>query len=517
MSDRKSDRESPIVPPIDFHPPSNGEFSPLPPGKRARLAHELWSRIVEEKHHRLGMTRRQFAESACGLAAALYVLNACGSSDETGSTAAGGTGGRGGSGGSGGSGGGAGSAGVGGSGGGGFDASADALEDSASYDVTPDMLEDVDAARDRLTGNEFIFDVQTHVSTPLTPWTEKTPPERALDFIKQIFVQSDTTVACLSGVPATRDLGISNVEGNAQIEEIIGRLGGPRLIMHANADPELGPSELDYMSSVTSRFTIGAFKVYPHRQARRLDSDEVGGPFIEQAHRLGVRVIAAHRGISGGGGYEVAGSPVDVVRAAKKFPAVNFLIYHSGWEPGGSENHPFDANQANPTGIDRLIKALIDNGIGPNSNVYAELGSTWANLMVTPADAGHALGKLLRYVGQDRVLYGTDSVFNGVPQSQIAALRTFTIPQSLQDQYGYPALTPAVRAKIFGLNAVTVYGVDPAAVRYVIRNDDVERLRVAFREDPRSVPMPNRHEYVGPRTRREFLTLLARGDHPKIG
>jgi predicted TIM-barrel fold metal-dependent hydrolase len=271
------------------------------------------------------------------------------------------------------------------------------------------------------------------------------------------------------------------------------------------------------MAMVTSRFSIGAFKVYPHTQAQRLDHDEVGGRFIDQAQRLGVRVIAAHRGISGGGGYEVAGSPVDVVRAAKKFPGVNFLIYHSGWEPGGAEDHAFDPSQTNPTGVDRFIKALIENGIGPNANVYAELGSTWHNLIPRPADAGHVLGKLLRYVGENRVLYGTDSVFNGVPQSQIAALRTFTIPQSMQDQFGYPALTPAVRSKIFGLNAAAVYGVDPSAVRYVIRNDDVERLRIAWREDPRSVPMPHRHEYVGPRTRREFLTFLSRGDHPKIG
>ena len=73
---RKSERDLPVFPPIDFQPPSNGEFCPLPPGNRARRAHELWSAIVEEKHRRLGMTRREFAESACGLAAALYVLNA---------------------------------------------------------------------------------------------------------------------------------------------------------------------------------------------------------------------------------------------------------------------------------------------------------------------------------------------------------------------------------------------------------------------------------------------------------
>ena len=514
MASRKSDRDLPLVSPIDFDPPSNGEFCPTPGSERSRRMYELWRTIVEEKHRRLGMTRRHFAESACGVAAALYVLNACGSSEEAARGQGGGSGGSGGgSGGSGGSGGGRG-------GSGGLDASPDAIADSGSYDVTPDMLEDQDAARDRISGNEFIFDVQVHVSEPLQPWSAATPPERALDFIKQIFVQSDTTVACVSGIPAARNLGMAHNDANAVLAQIVDRLGGPRLIMHANADPERGAAELDYMASVTDLYRIGAFKVYPHAGTLWLDSDEIGGPFIERARALGVRVIAAHRGISGTNhqAYEDAASPVDVVRAAKMFPDVNFLVYHSGYEPAsGSENHPFDPTRPGPTGVDRLVKALLDDGIAPNSNVYAELGTTWNRLMTRPADAGHVLGKLLRYVGEDRVLWGTDCVFNGVPQSQIAAMRTFVIPTALQEQYGYPALTDAVRRKIFGLNGAAVYGVDPAAVRFVIRDDDVERLRVAYREDPRSVPMPHRDEYVGPRTRREFLAFLARGDHKHIG
>jgi hypothetical protein len=79
---KKTDRELPIVPPIDFCPVSNGEFSPRPPDPRMRRAERLWYELVEEKHRRLGMTRRQFAESACGMATALYVINlvGCGSS-----------------------------------------------------------------------------------------------------------------------------------------------------------------------------------------------------------------------------------------------------------------------------------------------------------------------------------------------------------------------------------------------------------------------------------------------------
>jgi predicted TIM-barrel fold metal-dependent hydrolase len=85
--------------------------------------------------------------------------------------------------------------------------------------------------------------------------------------------------------------------------------------------------------------------------------------------------------------------------------------------------------------------------------------------MTQPQAAAHVLGKLLRYLGEDRVLWGTDAVFTGSPQEQIVAFRAFQIPEPMREAHGYPALTDRVRAKIFGANAAQVYGVDPDAVR----------------------------------------------------
>ena len=428
---------------------------------------------MEDKHRRVGLSRRDFADSACGMAAALWAINQAGCSD-SGSGA-----------------------------------------EQPGYRVDAGMLEDPDRARELLSGDEFIFDVQTHVQTPLTPFEASSPPARALDFLKQIFVQSETHVACISGVPGARDLGEGNVAARTLLSEIIDRLAGPRLVLHANADPENGAPELDYMSAIAEAYPVSAWKVYPHQGTLLLDSDELGAPFVERARALGVRVIAAHRGISGGGGYNVAGSPLDVVRAAKAAPDVRFLIYHSGWENSYDENHGYDPSQADPQGVDRLIRALADNGLGPASNVYAELGSTWFNLMGTPEQAAHVLGKLLEHLGPERVVWGTDCVFNGIPQTQIEAFRAFQIPESLQAEFGYPAITGEIRARIFGLNGAEVYGVDPEAARYAIANDDVDRLRTAFLDDPRAVPVPDRRHYEGPRTRREFLAQLAREQREK--
>jgi predicted TIM-barrel fold metal-dependent hydrolase len=386
---------------------------------------------------------------------------------------------------------------------------------SECFAIDDGMLEDEAQARQALSGDEFIFDVQTHVSDPLSPFESDDPPARALDFITEIYVQSDTAVACVTGTPAARQQGVGGVQARTLLSELIERHWGPRLLLHANAEPENGASELDYMSEVAESYSVSAWKTYPFEGERRLDSDEMGGPFFERARRLGVNVVAAHRGLSGGGGYTAAGSPLDVVRAAAVAPDIKFLVYHSGWEASHDENHAYDPNNDNPQGVDRLIRALADTRIGPGGNVYAELGTTWFNLMSNPEQAAHVLGKLLLHLGSERILWGTDCVFNGVPQSQIVAFRRFEIPVAMQEQFGYPALTAAARAQIFGLNGAEVYGVDPSAVRFAIEGDEVGCLRSAYLDDRRAVPTPDPRRYEGPRTRREFLAFAAREKHER--
>jgi hypothetical protein len=187
---------------------------------------------------------------------------------------------------------------------------------------------------------------------------------------------------------------------------------------------------------------------------------------------------------------------------------MQFVVYHSGWDPmtAGAEG-PYDPPNAE-RGVNALIKSLEDNGIAPNSNVWAELGSTWRGVMSDPTQAAHVLGKLLRYVGEDRVCWGTDCVWYGAPQPQIVAFRAFQIDPALRDQYGYPELTPRLKAKVFGLNAARLYGIDPEARRCAIQRDEVERLREAVRELE-----PDTHELRwaprGPIDRRGMLQYFA--------
>jgi hypothetical protein len=189
---------------------------------------------------------------------------------------------------------------------------------------------------------------------------------------------------------------------------------------------------------------------------------------------------------------------VDIGRVARRYPDVTFIVYHSGFETDRREG-AFDRTRAEG-GIDSLVKSLLDNDIAPNSNVYAELGSTWRFLMRNPTAAAHGLGKLLRHVGEDRVLWGTDSIWYGSPQDQLQAFRSFAIAPQLAEREGYPLLTPALKAKILGLNAAPVYGVDPATALRHAEDDAIGRRKRAEAGQPGFAT-------YGPRDAAEFAAL----------
>jgi hypothetical protein len=148
------------------------------------------------------------------------------------------------------------------------------------------------------------------------------------------------------------------------------------------------------------------------------------------------------------------------------------------------------------------VTSLAENGVKPGSNVYAELGSTWRFLMRDPDSAAHALGKLFKACGESNVLWGTDSIWYGSPQDQIQAFRTFQIAPALRAKHGYPEITPALRAKVFGLNALKIYAVPDDVLRKHLPKDRVATAREEYRERPDPSFLTH-----GPKTRREFLAL----------
>src|SRR5207247_7019730 len=98
--------------------------------------------------------------------------------------------------------------------------------------------------------------------------------------------------------------------------------------------------------------------------------------------------------------------------------------------------------------------------VGGLPNCYAEIGTTWASSVVTfPTIAAHILGQLLKFLGEDRVVFGSDSVWYGSPQWQIEALWRFQIPEALREKHGYPELSATAKRKILGLTSAKLYGI----------------------------------------------------------
>ena len=238
--------------------------------------------------------------------------------------------------------------------------------------------------------------------------------------------------------------------------------GEGRVLMHGQALPQLGNlgARLDAMDELVARYPIAAWKVYTHAPAPWFlddhdpDVPRVGQAFLDRVRASGVRTVSVHKGFSGGSRYA---SPVDIGPAAAANRDLAFVVYHSGYEASVVEG-PYDRGGQ---GVDRLVRSLSDAGVGVGTNVYAELGSTWFNVMRDPEVAAHTLGKLLVAVGTERVVWGTDSIWYGSPQTQIEAFRAFEITPEYQERFGYPALTAEVKQAILGANGATLYGIDP--------------------------------------------------------
>jgi predicted TIM-barrel fold metal-dependent hydrolase len=468
--------------PIKIDSTSNGEFRPLPLPDHLRRANVEARQRLGDHARRTGRSRREFLSSLAGAATTLAVFNQAFAAQGL----------------------------IGG-----------------SFKLFREAEFDDQVAQATLAGNEFIFDVQTHLVDPKGAWrsnagrgfieTLRAWPQGACGksdvaecysgdaFIKEVFLDSDTQLAVLSFVPAPNPFNPLTLEEADRVRLLVERLEGhQRLLLHAMVMPNLPPlaAQLEGMERAVKQWPIVAWKVYTQWAPQggtgwRLDDPRVGIPFLEKARSLRVPIVCIHKGFPlGRGGYEYS-TCADIGRAAKLFPEIRFLIYHSGFDSGRREGayDPADAG----AGIDSLVKSLADNGIPPNANVYAELGSTWRALMRNPTMAAHALGKLLRYVGERNVLWGTDSIWYGSPQDQIVAFRAFEISAALRERHGYPALTPELKRGVFGLNGAAAYGIDVPTQRKRAAADSIGRIKPEYAARPN----PTLTTY-GPRTAAEF-------------
>jgi uncharacterized protein len=451
---------------------SNEEFAPLPQTSDQVLVESAVSALSRQAARQLGVTRRDFLRRSGGMAAALLAMNSV------------------------------------------F---------GRFFEVYDSELFEPSAFAEQQGSPYFIFDVQTHyVSSHYDPTNAEDKRQGAVstsgllslrrrireaglntklagdrgtiddlswqNFVKEVFLDSETSIGLISTPPGPYPQeAVVPPSEMAHIRDEVNRVAGSqRMLAHGLATPQLGPADLEFMAMQAETLKVDAWKCYTGSCPKGfehgwwMDDERIAYPMLEQARKLNVRRVCVHKGLPLGPvpGYN---HPKDLIKAAKDFPDIDFLVYHSGLRSAASVDDIFAKTGEIPWTTEFCRMKSAEPKI---QNIYMELGSTFGQLVTThPLICAHLLGQIIDAFGVDHVLWGTDSIWYGTPQWQIEAFRRFQMPDQLVEKHRYQSLTRDVKERIFGLNAARIFGVDITAKRTEVPKDYLGRIKMSYLEE----------------------------------
>ncbi len=184
------------------------------------------------------------------------------------------------------------------------------------------------------------------------------------------------------------------------------------------------------------------FKFYPPEDTYINDPEL--WPFYARAEELGI-VLDIHTGFCwvppGKSKYAL---PIYLDDVARDFPELKINAFHMGY--------PY---------CDDLNMVAMGH---PNVYLCLSLLVPWA--IGAPRKFAKIIGEALRWVGPEKIIWGTDYAGFGVQvRCGVMGLRDFQIPEDLQKDYGYPVITNDDRAKMFGGNLGRLLGIDTSKRR----------------------------------------------------
>jgi predicted TIM-barrel fold metal-dependent hydrolase len=324
------------------------------------------------------------------------------------------------------------------------------------------------------------------------------------NYFKEIYLDSDTKVALISGSGSEdpRDWFLTN-EMKAQARlEVNRKAGTQRMFSHAIFMPGM-PGWLDKVEQDLETLKPDSFKGYTvgdntNKQLSRhpwhLDDEKLLYPFYERLAKASktkpsLANVCVHKGLfppSTSAQYPdlLKHADVrDVARAAKDWPQLNFIIYHSAFRfTGGAQGTGWE--QFERTGridwVTDLAEIPEKHGV---KNVYGDLGQIFAQSTVAePRLCAAMLGQLVKGLGFDHVVWGSDAVWTGAPQWQIEALRRLEIPEEMQKKHGFAPLGAAdgpLKNAIFGGNSARLYNFTPQQ-RAALDGDSVALAKAEY-------------------------------------
>jgi predicted TIM-barrel fold metal-dependent hydrolase len=435
---------------------SSDEFTPVPQTARQREVEARLTDMSDRIARRLGTSRRKFFQTAAGMAASFVAINQV------------------------------------------FGNIFDATEAEAA---TPELA---DARATALSG-QMVIDGHTHFLRDDTRlmgfvagreavgrfgWNkELSAKEQTIDdlkygnYVKEIYMDSDTKIALLSNSPSDvpEDWFIPQEQVFKTREMVNAQAGSKRMMAHFTFTPGQ-PGWLDKVDEAIERFKPDSWKGYTvgdntHKELANYpwhaDDTKLMYPFYEKIARSGIRNVCIHKGLFAPAveakfpRLRPYADVSDIGRAAADWPQLNFLVYHSGYRWVGG--NPADGMaEFDRTGRSSWVSDLaeIPEKYGVH-NVYGDLGQLFAWTSVAePRLAAALMGILVKGLGSDRIVWGTDAVWTGAPQWQIEGLRRLEIPEDMQRKHGFAPLGPAegaIKTAVFSGNTARLYGLEQHA------------------------------------------------------
>ncbi len=453
--------ESAGASPVPTQVVSNGEYLPAPQTSRQKQVEAVLGELADSLGRKHGLDRRQFLKTASGMAAAFVAMNQV---------------------------------------------------YGALFDVGVAEAAEPAAAAERLTklAKQVVIDVQLHFVRDdfmwdgllmLGEWAKRWNPVLAREgvtlsrykfenFVKEVFLDSETRLGLISGAPSDDPShGVIGSAGLAKAREVVnGLAGSKRLMSHSLLRPgqrgwleEIDHALAEWKPDSWKGYTVGD-PLAPSQFPWRMDDEKVTYPGWEKIAKSDRRIVCVHKGLLPAD-YETStkhwrhAMVDDVGKAAKDWPQLTFVIYHAGLKPFLTEPDESLA-QFEKTGrmdwVTDLAEIPAKYGV---TNVYAELGTSFATSAVThPRHCAALLGTLIKGMGADHVLWGTDSVWYGSPQWQIEAFRRIEIPEDMRKTHGFAPLGAAdgaVKSGILARNAARLYDIDLAKLADTSTSDSL--------------------------------------------
>ncbi len=435
---------------------SSDEYLPVAQTKQQREVEARLTEMSDRLAKRQGLSRRRFFQSASGMAASFVAMNQV------------------------------------------FGPIFSASEAEAA---TPELADQLAAAQ----SGQFIIDGHTHFLRDDTRlmgfvkqreavgklgWNkELSEKEQTIDdlkynnYIKEMYMDSDTKVALLSNSPSEvpEDWFIPQAQVFATREKVNKEAGSRRMLAHFTFTPGW-PGWLDQVDEAIEKYKPDSWKGYSvgdntHKELAKhpwhADDEKLMYPFYEKIAKTGIRNVCIHKGLFAPAveqkfpNLRPYADVRDIGKAAKDWPQLNFLVYHSAYRWIGAT--PAEAMaEFDKTGRTSWTSDLaeIPEKYGV-TNVYGDLGQLFAWTSVAePRLAAALMGMLVKGLGADRILWGTDALWTGAPQWQIEGLRRLEIPQDMQKKHGFKPLGPAdgpIKTAVFSGNSARLYGLEQHA------------------------------------------------------